>query len=499
MIFNSFIVRISRCLLAFCVAFQLSAQEATPQIIEGDPIVQESAPAPADGGGPVVVSADNGKTLFRNHCATCHNKNMVAAMTGPALGGVQERWSDYPIEDLYTWIKSSAALIATGHPRAVQVYNDNNRGLMQDFPQLSDADITDILAYVDGVYTGTYGATAVASGGAVAGAADENSSTKAYYYIIIAFLALLALVLTKVLSNLRFLADREAGVATKGPRSVWSILTSKGMISLLLFALVVLGGYMTVNNAIGLNRQQNYQPEQPIAFSHETHAGLHQIDCQYCHDGARRSKHSVIPATNTCMNCHQAIKIGSKHGTAEITKIFAASGFNPNTGQDKYIENYDSLSEDEIKAIYTTWIANNYVMENGKLDRKGERIIEDQWEGIKSSLTSETKPRIQGPIEWVRIHNLPDHAYFNHSQHVTVGEVECQTCHGPVEEMEVVEQYSPLSMGWCINCHRETDVKFADNPYYSTYTKYHEELKDGSRQSVTVEEIGGLECQKCHY
>ncbi|MBX2817393.1 MAG: c-type cytochrome [Saprospiraceae bacterium] len=441
---------------------------------------------------------DAGKVLFRNNCASCHNKNMVAALTGPALGGVQERWADYPIEDLYSWIKNSQALIATGHPRAVQVYNDNNKSLMQAFPALTDDDVTDVLAYIDGVYTGTYGAAAAAGAAAVAGGAEGSSSNNGTYYaIIIAFLGLLALILTRVMSRLKFLADKEAGLATQAPRSVWSILTSKGIISLLLFALIVFGGYTTVNNAIGLNRQQAYAPEQPIAFSHETHAGLHQIECQYCHDGARRSKHSVIPATNTCMNCHKAIKVGSKHGTAELTKIFAAAGFNPN--DDTYIEDYGAMSEEEIEKIYKTWIQNNYIQENGKLDRKGDRITKDQWDGIKESLTSATKPQIQGPIEWVRIHNLPDHAYFNHAQHVTVGKVECQTCHGPVEEMEVVKQYSPLSMGWCINCHRQTEVQFTDNPYYSSYEKYHEELKDGTREGVTVEEIGGLECQKCHY
>jgi hypothetical protein len=133
------------------------------------------------------------------------------------------------------------------------------------------------------------------------------------------------------------------------------------------------------------------------------------------------------------------------------------------------------------------------------MDRAGEELIEEQWQGIKSSLTNENKKQIQGPIEWVRIHNLPDHVYFNHAQHVSVGEVECQQCHGKVEEMEVVGQYAPLSMGWCINCHRETEVKFADNEYYASYAKYHEELARGDRDKVTVEDIGGLECQKCHY
>jgi len=145
------------------------------------------------------------------------------------------------------------------------------------------------------------------------------------------------------------------------------------------------------------------------------------------------------------------------------------------------------------------WIADTYIKEAGTLDAKGEQLIEDQWEGIKTSLTNETKDKIQGPIEWVRIHNLPDHAYFNHAQHVMVGKLECQQCHGPVEEMEVVAQYAPLSMGWCINCHRETEVQFTSNEYYQDYEKLHADLASGKKDKVTVEDIGGLECQKCHY
>ena len=99
----------------------------------------------------------------------------------------------------------------------------------------------------------------------------------------------------------------------------------------------------------------------------------------------------------------------------------------------------------------------------------------------------------------MRIHNLPDHAYFNHAQHVTVGKVACQNCHGPVQTMDEVHQFSPLSMGWCINCHRKTEVKFADNPYYQSYERMHKQMAKGEREKVTVEEIGGLECQKCHY
>ncbi|WMJ74916.1 c-type cytochrome [Cytophagaceae bacterium ABcell3] len=97
------------------------------------------------------------------------------------------------------------------------------------------------------------------------------------------------------------------------------------------------------------------------------------------------------------------------------------------------------------------------------------------------------------PIQWVRVHNLPDLAYFNHSQHVDVGGIKCQTCHGPIEEMEVVYQYSPLTMGWCINCHRETEVNGADNAYYDRLIQVH------NKQNFTVAEIGGLDCARCHY
>lgn len=101
------------------------------------------------------------------------------------------------------------------------------------------------------------------------------------------------------------------------------------------------------------------------------------------------------------------------------------------------------------------------------------------------------------PIKWVRVHNLPDLAYFNHSQHVKVGGIECETCHGPIKEMEVVRQYSELTMGWCIDCHRKTAVNAEGNDYYEKLLKVHNEK--GTKEAMTVEDIGGLECSKCHY
>ena len=443
-----------------------------------------------------TVNVDEGKTLFRNNCATCHNKNMKDKLTGPALGGVQERWAEYPKEDLHSWIRNSQALIQSGHPRATQLWDEWKPVVMNNFLNLTDQEIDNILAYVQFVYEGK---DKPAGGPTVAGTpvAPTKPNNTPLFIALFVILGVLAIVLARIVANLNYMLQVRDGNAPARRKTLVEILTSKGIIAFLIFALIVLGGYKTVNNAIMLGRQQGYSPEQPIKFSHKTHAGLQKIDCQYCHDGARRSKSSVIPAANTCMNCHAAIKVGSQYGTAEISKIYASIGWNPNT--DKYIENYDQMSEADIEQIFKKWMEDSYKNDKGSLDDKGVQLVESQWEGIKTSLTNDIKPNIPGPIEWVRIHNLPDHVYFNHAQHVSVGKVECQTCHGPVQEMELVQQYSPLSMGWCINCHRQTEVQFKDNDYYKSYQRYHEEIAKGERDKVTVEEIGGLECQKCHY
>jgi hypothetical protein len=102
-------------------------------------------------------------------------------------------------------------------------------------------------------------------------------------------------------------------------------------------------------------------------------------------------------------------------------------------------------------------------------------------------------------INWIRVHSLPDHVYFNHSQHVKVAGLKCQECHGKVEEMDRVVQISDLSMGWCINCHREHDVNFRENGFYNSYREKVERMNKGEIDSVTVEMVGGTECMKCHY
>ncbi len=442
-------------------------------------------------------TVEEGKNLFIANCASCHNKNMKDNLTGPALGGVEERWAEFPRKDLYAWIRNSQALIAAGHPRANELWAKWKPTLMNNFPGLTDEQIESTLLYINNVATAPPPGAATTAGAPGDGGKPE-SSTPWMFIGLTVILGLLAFALMRIINNLGNITRVQAGQAPI-QKTLVQTLTSKGAIAFMVFAVTLIFGYKTVDNATKMGREQGYEPDQPIAFSHKLHAGTNKIDCQYCHDSARRSKHSSIPGTNTCMNCHSAVKKGSKSGTSEITKIFASIGFDPI--QSKYIPDYENWSDKQIEELYKKWIGQEYMAANSltAMDDNGRMTVENEWEGIVKALKNDLNGKIQGPIEWTRIHNLPDHVYFNHSQHVSVGQIACQKCHGPVETMDVVYQYSTLGMGWCINCHRETEVKFADNAYYEQYERYHKELKSGKRDKVTVEDIGGLECQKCHY
>jgi len=270
-------------------------------------------------------------------------------------------------------------------------------------------------------------------------------------------LALVALVLIYVNFNLQK-AARDAENVKSAPSL--PIYRNKTYIAIFAIVFFIIGGYFTTKGLVNVNRQINYEPTQPIFYSHKVHAGVNQINCLYCHGNAWESKTAAIPSVNVCMNCHKTIqKYGGPElkdkngnlvdGTREIQKLYEYAGFDP--------------------------------------------AQPDAWDPSKAK-----------PIEWVKIHNLPDHVYFNHSQHIRVGNVQCQTCHGEITGMDEVYQFSELSMGWCVNCHRQTKVNFnvdstKGNQFYSIYEKFHNDIKSGKMDSVTVKDIGGLECQKCHY
>lgn len=395
-----------------------------------------------------AIAAPDGAAIFKSNCASCHNPLKDA--TGPALQGVDKRVPSK--EWLHKWVKNPAGTIASGDKYANDIYNKWGKTQMTAFPNLSDEDIDAVVTYVNSVK-----APVVPKAGDTA-AAKEDGSGWLYPLITLALLGL-AVILWRVNKSLRRVVATAEGQTVKKEIPFYR---HKVLIAIAAIVLFISAGFFIVNGGIQMGRQQNYMPEQPIFYSHKVHAGINQINCQYCHAGADKSRQAMIPSSNVCMNCHKGINEytgAAEHplvtaegkkvdGTAEIQKLYEYAGWDP------------------VKKEY-------------KRDAQGNILAK--------------------PIEWVKIHNLPDHVYFNHSQHVTVGQIQCQRCHGPIEEMDEVYQFSPLSMGWCVNCHRQTNVQFENNNYYSLYTKYHAELKAGKRTGVTVEDIGGLECQKCHY
>ncbi len=393
-----------------------------------------------------------GKSLFNTNCAACHT--LDKKMTGPALRYVQTRLEEdegLDIDWIRAWIRNSAAVVKSGDAYANKIYAEYNGAAMTAMPQLTDQDIADILAY-----TAQEPATPAVTETAVATSDVGGSSSGISNEIILGALAilfvLLAVGLYMVNKTLRRFAkanDVEIVEATQG-KSLWKAFVQNQFLMLVTSIFFLLAsGYFAFGYFMQLGIDQGYQPVQPIHFSHKIHAGDNNIDCKYCHSSARVSKHSGIPSLNICMNCHKSIYEYSGETTAEYDKAF-----------------YDA----EIMKLYAA----------------------AGWDDANQEYTGETQA-----VKWVRIHNLPDFAYFNHSQHVSVAGIECQTCHGPVEEMEIMYQHAPLTMGWCINCHRETNVQVKDNGYYE---KIHEELsKKYGVEQLTVAQMGGLECGKCHY
>ena len=399
------------------------------------------------------INAQDGKAIFTAKCASCHI--MGKDFTGPNLQGVLDRWGGNK-EDIKAWILNYNIPLKAGHPQANSVINFSTSQMQIFEGQITPPELDAVVKYIT-EWTPPPPPTSTDQGGNGGGGGGGL-----IFGIISLIMAIIALILMQVNSNLKKLSDDAEGVLRPEPVPFYK---NKVYIALFSIVLFIVGGYYTANALIDFGRQKNYQPEQPIYYSHKVHAGINQISCLYCHGAAMDSKHAAIPSVNVCMNCHKTITTYEKgptlfredgtevNGTKEIEKLYSYAGFDPKNAA--------------------------------------------AWDPSKAK-----------PIVWTKIHSLPDHVYFNHSQHIKAGKVQCQSCHGEITNMDEVYQFSELSMGWCVNCHRDTKVDFykidssgkaTGNKFYSIYEKFHNDIKSGKMDSVTVKDIGGLECQKCHY
>ena len=389
---------------------------------------------------PAVANTDEaiaaGKTVFNANCKTCHKLDQK--YIGPALRGATDRNNANWVK---TWIKNSQAVISSGDAYAVALYKEYNNSVMPSYAFLSDAELDGVLAYIE------YGDKADAAAAAAPGAAPGDPAAAAagsgipneYLSIIVGVLVFILLLILIVLGLIvtvltKYINKQDLPEEDKefvSQKTDFGKIFKSDAVIILVTALV-------------------------IAFTAKTAIdGLYSIGVQQGYAPAQpiAFSHALHAGQYeiACQYCHTGVEIGKSANIPSANICMNCHTHIQNVGGKEGIS-------PEIQKIYNA-VDNNQ------------------------------------PIEWVRVHNLPDLAYFNHAQHVAVGGVECQTCHGPIQEMEVVGQHSTLTMGWCIDCHRQTEIATEGNVYYDKLVQLHSTSKD----ALKVKDIGGLECAKCHY
>jgi cytochrome c551/c552 len=420
-------------------------------------------------------SSAQGEALFKAKCASCHQPHKNG--TGPKLFEVRKKWADGGAKDgsIYQWVNNWQNAAANDpYAKSVSAWSPT---AMTAFPELKVEDINAIMDWIDSqpdpatVVSGAVGGVALEPGMIE----EEPSKTWIWILLSVIFFIVISAVggVRRQLKQATTLA--EGGELQDAPTYMgefksWAYHNKAvvGVSILVAFITLAVWGMQGLGN-IGV--VQGYQPSQPIEFPHSIHAGINGIDCKYCHNSVNNSKSAGFPTVNVCMNCHKQINGNTPDQQAKIAKIYEAAGWNPE-GAGKY--------------------------------------------------TGKTKE-----IVWNKVHALPDHVYFPHSQHVAVGGIDCKQCHGDMTQqketakIQLVEDLNKiegnikltkptLTMGWCIECHGEKEISTGSldskgSGYYNEIHKrllnndkklYSEYLKDGK---VTVKELGGWECAKCHY
>jgi cytochrome c2 len=389
------------------------------------------------------TSAQDGKQIYKANCRSCHFLNDKPS-TGPGLQGVSGKHSK---EWAFKWVKDNVSLTKSGDPEAVATSALTTNTMTTFAGVLTDEQIKAAIDYIWSepgepvVVNGTPGPSGPE------GPTTTEGGINPFYLtlIIIAILLILVSALKSIRRNMENAVNEKKGLPPV-PEYNWRQWAShnKRSVALIIIVVTCYGSAQGWDALMGIGVYEGYKPSQPIKFSHKLHAGDNKIACEYCHSGVLKSKVAGVPSVNICMNCHKGIQSGPQYGETEINKIYEAAG----------------------------------------------------WD--KTALKYNKKPT---PLVWNKVHVLPDFVFFSHQQHVVAGRQECKNCHGDLTTMDVAQQKSPLTMGWCVECHNKTAVPgMKDNPYYEEFHKKLAEKYRGKSDSViTVARMGGIECSKCHY
>ncbi len=393
-----------------------------------------SAHAQGDGIPTDDATISAGDAIFKGNCAQCHAINDV--VVGPALKDVHKRQK---LSWLIPWIKNSSKMVASGDAHAVEIFNQYAKQQMPSFA-LSDAEITSVIAYVKKESSApavAVGPTAAADGGgaaATAGGAEEGAGK----YLDVLLIALVVVLIVLVVTLLII-----ANILTSTLRSRSNI---------------------TDDDLEQINQETNWEK----IYKSRIVRGLVTL---------------IFIVVIIDVSLDEALGIGIQQGYQPTQPIAFSHKLHAGEHQINCAYCHTSVYKGKSANIPSANICMNC---HSQIKTESPQI-QKIYKAIEQNK----------PIEWVRVHNLPDLAYFNHSQHTVAGGLKCQQCHGPIEQMEVVYQYSPLTMGWCINCHREYPLKTKDNGYYTKLQQLHDTQNAGA--AFTVSSNGGTECSKCHY
>ncbi|BBA17000.1 c-type cytochrome [Blattabacterium cuenoti] len=412
-------------------------------------------------------NVENGMELFKKNCTACHSIDLEKKMIGPPLSGVTEKRTR---KWLHQWIKNNKSLRESGDKEALEIYKEYGNVEMNPFLHLSEKEIDDILSFIKNPILKKKENHEINNNEFNNNYENDKEENKFLVKFIIFCFGILSLILLWILYRIQILIrlinkkEKTEVYTFKKWDFIINILYKKilgndkkkwYLLSCFTGLFMLFGVYETWFYLMKIDVNRGYKPKQPIYFSHKIHSEINKIDCQYCHSSAKYSKVSGIPSANVCMNCH-------------IT-IYEYNG--------NYLEKGKSRDEynQEIQKIYK---AIGWDPETRKYSKKIH------------------------PIQWIRIHNMPDFVYFDHSQHIITGEKEikklkkvnlvCSACHGEVQKMDTVEMSNDFTMEWCLSCHKNVGIN-KENKYYKEY------FPNKIKNKITIDMTGGTECAKCHY
>ena len=412
------------------VAFSLLAFVPL-QAQEADSATSEAAAAPTEGASTQDAAlVSAGEALFKGNCTVCHQIN--EKLIGPALRDVHKRRE---VTWIKAFIKNSQKVIESGDAYAVALYEEYNQTQMTSF-DFSEEELNSLVSYL------------ISESEKPPPSAAAASSTPA--------------------------AAAEAAAPATSASPLEMQLLWGAIIVLLFLLLVVLGVFIAFLKSYALQKDI---PKEDKTLIEPKEGGLRRTLGSSTFLGFVVFFFVAVVVKSTLDGL---FSIGVQQGYAPKQPI--AFSHKIHAGQYQIDCNYCHTG------VYKSKSAN---IPSANICMNCHVEIKKESPEIQKIYTAIEKNR---PIEWVRVHNLPDLSYFNHSQHVQVGGIACETCHGDIKNMEVVAQHAELTMGWCINCHRETQIQAQDNTYYENLIQIH-----NSKEPIRVEDIGGLECSKCHY